>query len=63
MTTALKAQTPAPPEEAASIEVAKPAQSLSLAGTLMQAFARAVRAHEESYLDRVNGIMPVMGLR
>jgi len=36
MTTALKAQTPAPPEEAASIEVAKPAQSLSLAGTLMQ---------------------------
>jgi len=36
MSTALKAQPPAPPEAAASIDVAKPAQSLSLAGTLMQ---------------------------
>ena len=36
MSTALKAQPPVPPEETASIEVAKPAHSLSLAGTLLQ---------------------------
>ena len=36
MNTALKAQPPAPPEEVSSVDVAKPAQSLALAGTLQR---------------------------